>query len=246
MAAKIIAVIPCRFGASRFPGKPLADIHGKPMLWHVYNQASKARTVDEVLIATDDDRIRKISETLGLNVMMTRSDHVSGTDRVAECASRIDADIFVNVQGDEPMIDPTAIDAVAQAMIDCQNQNVLATNGFNDLPDASDVIDTNIVKVVMRIDGRALSYSRMAIPFPKGAKVDFLRQLGLYAFRKSGLEHFTAHRPGPLERAEGVEMFRFLEHGADVQMVRMPNDEGIPVDTPNDLERVRALMKGAA
>lgn len=240
---KTIAVIPCRYGAQRFPGKPLADIHGKPMLWYVYQQALKAPSIDEVLIATDDDRIRKSCEVLGLNVMMTRNDHVSGTDRVAECASQLDGDVFVNVQGDEPMIDPEAIERVARAMLDCKEETTLATNGFNELNAASDVIDTNVVKVIMRIDGRALGYSRMALPYPKGGKVQFYRQLGLYAFRREGLEHFSNNKPGPLEQAEGVEMFRFLEHGFDVKMVLTPSDEGIPVDTFSDLERVRAMMK---
>ncbi len=242
MTARTVAIIPCRFGASRFPGKPLSDIHGKPMLWHVYQQAMKAPSIDEVMIATDDDRIRKTCDVLGLNIMLTRSDHVSGTDRVAECATALDHDIFVNVQGDEPMIDPGAIDIVARAMIDCHDERVLATNGFNLLEAPSDVIDTNVVKVVMRKDGRALAYSRMAIPFPKGGPVRFHRQLGLYAFRRAGLEHFTRQTPGPLERAEGVEMFRFLESGYDVQMAETPADEGIPVDTPSDLERVRVMM----
>lgn len=242
MTQRTIAIIPCRYGAMRFPGKPLADIHGKPMLWYVYQQAAKAASIDQVVIATDDDRIRQACEVLGLNVIMTRKDHVSGTDRVAECAERLDGDIFVNVQGDEPMIDPDAIDLVTRAILDCDDQSILASNGFATLDDASDVIDTNVVKVVMRQDGRALSYSRMAIPFPKGGKVQFHRQLGLYAFRREGLKHFQANRPGPLERAEGVEMFRFLEHGADVLMVNTPPDEGIPVDTGADLERVRVMI----
>ncbi|WP_102961517.1 3-deoxy-manno-octulosonate cytidylyltransferase [Mangrovicella endophytica] len=243
MAPVAVAVIPCRFGAMRFPGKPLADIHGKPMLWHVYQQASKAKNISRVIIATDDDRIRNTCEILGLDVVMTRSDHVSGTDRVAECASRLEGDIFVNVQGDEPMIDPDAIDLVAGAMLDCRDDRIVATNGYNAMHSPSDVIDTNVVKVVMRLDGRALAYSRMAIPFPKGAEVQFNRQLGLYAFRREGLQHFSAHEAGPVERAEGVEMFRFLEHGYDVLMVETPADEGIPVDTMSDLERVRAMMK---
>mgnify|MGYP003652274099 FL=1 len=243
--SRTIAVIPCRYGAVRFPGKPLADINGKPMLWHVYHQALKANSIDDAVIATDDDRIRKSCDVLGLNVMMTRNDHVSGTDRVAECAERLEGEIFVNVQGDEPMIDPEAIDRVARALAE-SGENILVTNGYAAFDSASDVIDTNVVKVIMRIDGRALAYSRMPIPFPKGAKVDFQRQLGLYAFRRAGLKHFSTHRPGPIEQAEGVEMFRFLEHGADVLMVETPSDGAIPVDTISDLERVRAMMKAPA
>ncbi|NDV88058.1 3-deoxy-manno-octulosonate cytidylyltransferase [Aurantimonas aggregata] len=244
MAPRIVAVIPCRFGASRFPGKPIADINGKPMLWHVYQQTIAAEGIDAATIATDDDRIRKVCEVLDLPVLMTRSDHVSGTDRVAECAVRLDADIIVNVQGDEPMIEPEAIARVARGIATCDDRNVQASNGYNEISSPSDAIDTNVVKVVMTVSGLAMAYSRLPIPYPKGGAVRHLRQLGLYAFRREGLERFAALKPGPLEQAEGVEMLRFVEHGYGVQMVQVPNDEGIPVDTPADLDRVRALMAG--
>jgi 3-deoxy-manno-octulosonate cytidylyltransferase (CMP-KDO synthetase) len=244
MAPHIVAVIPCRFGASRFPGKPIADINGKPMLWHVYQQTIAAEGIDAATIATDDDRIRKVCEILDLPVLMTRSDHASGTDRVAECAARLDADIIVNVQGDEPMIEPEAIARVTRAIAACDDPNVQASNGYNEIASPSDAIDTNVVKVVMTTTGLAMAYSRLPIPYPKGGAVRHLRQLGLYAFRREGLERFAALRPGPLEQAEGVEMLRFVEHGYGVQMVQVPNDEGIPVDTPADLDRVRTLMAG--
>lgn len=239
---KVVAVIPCRFGAVRFPGKSLADINGKPMLWHVYQRTLQAKSLDHVLVATDDDRIRKACEVLDIDVMMTRGDHASGTDRVAECALRLDADVIVNVQGDEPMIDPEAIERVARGIIDCTDDNVQASNGFNEISSPTDAIDTNVVKAVMSRAGRAMAYSRMPIPYPKGGPVQYYRQLGLYAFRRTGLATFASLSPGPLEQAEGVEMLRFLEHGFGVQMIQVPNDEGIPVDTPSDLERVRALI----
>jgi 3-deoxy-manno-octulosonate cytidylyltransferase (CMP-KDO synthetase) len=243
---KVVAVIPCRYGAVRFPGKSLADIHGKPMLWHVHRQASKAASLDQVLIATDDERIRSVCEELGLAVMMTRGDHESGTDRVAECALRLDADILVNVQGDEPMIDPDAIERVARGIIGCGDDRVQASNGFNEIASPTDAVDTNVVKVIMGSNGDALAYSRLPIPYPKGSAVQYHRQLGLYAFRRSGLEKFSSLRPGPLERAEGVEMLRFVEHGFGVRMVQVENDEAIPVDTPSDLERIRAMMRPPA
>lgn len=239
---KVVAVIPCRFGAVRFPGKSLADINGKPMLWHVHQQALKAPSLDHVMVATDDDRIRKACEVLDIDVMMTRSDHVSGTDRVAECARRLDADIIVNVQGDEPMIDPDAIERVARGIIECDDENVQASNGFNEIASPTDAIDTNVVKAIMTKAGLAMAYSRSPIPYPKGSAVQFFRQLGLYAFRRSGLEVFSSLQPGPLEQAEGVEMLRFLEHGYGVRMVQVANDEAIPVDTPSDLDRIRAIM----
>jgi 3-deoxy-manno-octulosonate cytidylyltransferase (CMP-KDO synthetase) len=238
----IVGIIPCRYGAVRFPGKSLADIHGKPMMWHVYKQAEKAGQLDAVYIATDDERISSVCEALGLKFVMTRSDHASGTDRVAECAGLIDAEIFVNVQGDEPMIDPRAIDAVAEGIAKNSDASTMASNGYNELSNPTDVVDTNVIKVIMDRDGGALAYSRLPIPYPKGGPVQYLRQLGLYAFRKKGLEIFARHPPGPVEQAENVEMFRFLEHGYRVQMIRVPDDEGIPVDTPSDLDRVRAMI----
>ncbi len=241
---KITGIIPCRFGAYRFPGKSLADIHGKPMMWHVYQQALKAESLDGVFIATDDERIAAVCGELGLQSVMTRSDHATGTDRLAECATLIDSDIYVNVQGDEPMIAPEAIDAVTRGIMDCEDSRTLASNGFNDIHLATDVIDTNVVKVIMAADGTALAYSRAPIPYPKDGAVQYHRQLGLYAFRKTGLVTFAAQCPGPVEQAEGVEMLRFLEHGHRVLMVRVPDDDGIPVDTPADLERVRKMIAG--
>jgi 3-deoxy-manno-octulosonate cytidylyltransferase (CMP-KDO synthetase) len=239
---KVLGVIPCRYGAVRFPGKPLADILGKPMMWHVYQRSRKARLVDDVVIATDDARIEDACKTHGLNVVMTGTHHVTGTDRVAECASRLAAEFYVNIQGDEPMIDPEAIDAVAQAIID-SDPHTMASNAFNDISDPTNVVDVNVVKVIMAQSGSALAYSRLPIPFPKAGAVRYHRQLGLYAFRKAGLEVFASLKPGPVESAEGVEMLRFLEHGYRVQMARVSNDEAVPVDTPENLDRVREMMR---
>jgi 3-deoxy-manno-octulosonate cytidylyltransferase (CMP-KDO synthetase) len=239
---KIIGVIPCRYGASRFPGKPLSDIHGKPMMWHVFQQARKAQGLHEVLIATDDKRIEDVCLQLALPVTMTSTRHPTGTDRVAEVATKTTGDIYVNVQGDEPMIDPRAIDIVTEAILTA-SPDTLASNGFNDIADPTNVIDTNVVKVVTSVSGAAMAYSRAPIPYPQGAAVQFRRQLGLYAFRRSGLEVFSKLAPGPVELAERVEMLRFLEHGYRVQMVRVPNDDAIPVDTPADLERIREMMR---
>jgi 3-deoxy-manno-octulosonate cytidylyltransferase (CMP-KDO synthetase) len=239
---KIVGIIPCRYGAVRFPGKSLADIHGKPMMWHVYQQALKSELLQDVFIATDDDRIMEACAALDLNAIKTRDDHPTGTDRLAECVASVDSDIYVNVQGDEPMIAPEAIDRVARAIVESDDPDTLASNGFNDIHLATDVIDTNVVKVIMDIAGRALMYSRQPIPYPKDGPVQYHRQLGLYAFRKSGLETFASEKPGPVEAAEGIEMLRFLEHGYRVAMVRVPDDDGIPVDTPADLQRVREML----
>ena len=239
---KVVGIIPCRYGAVRFPGKALADIHGKPMMWHVYQQASKAALLNKIFIATDDDRISNVCKDLNLPVMMTRHDHPTGTDRLVECMESIRADTYVNIQGDEPMIAPEAIDVVTQAIMKIDDPRVLASNGFKAIHDPAEAVNVNTVKVTMTVTGMALAYSRLPIPYPKDGSAQFYRQLGLYAFRKVGLETFAAHRPGPLELAEGVEMLRFLEHGYGVAMVRTPDDNAISVDTLADLEQVRRLI----
>jgi 3-deoxy-manno-octulosonate cytidylyltransferase (CMP-KDO synthetase) len=156
----------------------------------------------------------------------------------------VPADIYVNIQGDEPMIDPRAIDAVAGTIMKISDPDVMASNGYKPLHDPAEVINTNTVKVTMTKSGMALSYSRLPIPYPKDGSPQHFRQLGLYAFRRAGLAAFGACRAGPVERAEGVEMLRFLEHGYRVAMVLTPDDSAISVDTPADLERARELMAG--
>ena len=240
---KVVGLIPCRYGSTRLPGKALADIHGKPMMWHVYQQSEKCRKVNKVYIATDDYRIAEVCEKLELNFLMTKDDHATGTDRVAECVNQIDADIYVNIQGDEPMIEPTAIDGVIDALKCNSSPHIMASNAYVPIKNASDVIDTNNVKVVLRVDGTALFYSRHPIPYPKGMATKYLRQLGLYAFKKNGLQLFSEFEPGPLERSENVEMLRFLERGYKIQMVQV-RDDSIPVDTEADLERMREMMAG--
>ncbi len=239
---KVLGIIPCRYGAVRFPGKSLADIHGKPMLWHVFQQTKKAKSLHEVYVATDDERIANACKKFSIPFIMTRQDHPTGTDRLVECIKTVDADIYVNVQGDEPMIAPEAIDIVADAILNIKDPRVLASNGYKPIHDPAEVVNANAVKVIMTADGLALSYSRLPIPYPKDGFAEYNRQLGLYAFRKRGLETFAAHRPGPIELAEGVEMFRFLEHGYEVAMVRTPDDNAISVDTLGDLEQVRRLI----
>ena len=235
---KIIGVIPCRYQSSRFPGKSLALISGKPMMWHVYQRALESNVLDEVYIATDDERIVKVANEHNLKTLMTSDKHETGTDRVAEVASQIQADYYINIQGDEPFIEPEAIKLVAQAIIDCDNPLVQAANAYTSIQDTSDVVDTNTVKVVMDVNQRALAYSRQPIPYPKANTAKYSKQLGLYAFKQSGLQVFSENLPASLEKVEGVEMYRLLEHGYSIQMVRT-NDGSISVDTPSDLKRVQ-------
>lgn len=235
---KTIGVIPCRYQSSRFPGKPLVLIDGKPMMWHVYQRALESNILDEVYIATDDERIVKVADKYKINIIMTSDKHETGTDRVAEVASKIQADYYVNIQGDEPFIEPEAIKSVVKAIINCDNPLVQATNAYTPMQDISDVIDTNTVKVVMDVNQQALAYSRQPIPYPKANIAKYNKQLGLYAFKQSGLQIFSENAPANLESIEGVEMYRLLEHGYSVQMVET-NDTSISVDTPSDLIRVQ-------
>jgi len=235
---KIIGVIPCRYQSSRFPGKPLALIHGRPMMWHVYQRALEAGVLNDVYIATDDDRIIKVANEYSLNVVLTSDKHQTGTDRVAEAADQLQADYYVNIQGDEPFIDPEAIKLVSQSIVECDNPLVQAVNAFTPLENISDVIDTNTVKVIMDQHRKALAYSRQPIPFPKVSIATYNKQLGLYAFKHSGLQVFSETLPANLEKVEGVEMYRLLEHGYSIQMVKT-NDSSISVDTPSDLKRVQ-------
>jgi 3-deoxy-manno-octulosonate cytidylyltransferase (CMP-KDO synthetase) len=241
---KIIGVIPCRYQSSRFPGKSLALINGKPMMWHVYQRALESNVLDEVYIATDDERIVKVANEHNLKTVMTSDKHETGTDRVAEVASKIKADFYINIQGDEPFIEPEAIKLVAQVIIDCDNPLVQAANAYTSMQDISDVVDTNTVKVVMDVNQRALAYSRQPIPYPKSNTAKFSKQLGLYAFKQSGLQVFSENLPANLEKVEGVEMYRLLEHGYSIQMVKT-NDVSISVDTPSDLKRVQKKFVSA-
>lgn len=238
-ARRHIAVIPCRWGASRFPGKPLALLGDKPLLWHVHQRCLEAKSLDGVLVATDDARIEAACRRLGIECMRTR-EHLTGTDRVAECAEHVSADGYINVQGDEPFIAPAAIDAVSDALHHLTTGN-FAVNAYAELADAAAVLDHNVVKTVVGTGGSALMFSRQAIPYPRGTRPTYLRQVGLYGFTGEALRQFQQLPQGPLETAEGVEMLRFIEHGYGVQMLPVA-DEGIAVDTPEDLARAARLM----
>ncbi|MFC8291133.1 3-deoxy-manno-octulosonate cytidylyltransferase [Streptomyces sp. NPDC057242] len=234
-----VAVIPCRWEASRFPGKPLAPLGDKPLLWHVHQRCLKAKRLDGVVVATDDERIMEACRALGIECMRT-GEHLTGTDRVAECAERLPADAYINVQGDEPFISPAAIDAVSEAL-EHMAPGTLAVNAYTELNDVGAVLDHNVVKVVVDAKHNALMFSRQPIPYPRGDRPQYLRQLGLYGFTRTGLSLFRHTPQGPLERTEGVEMLRFVEHGHGVQMLAV-DDEGVAVDTPADLARASTIL----
>jgi 3-deoxy-manno-octulosonate cytidylyltransferase (CMP-KDO synthetase) len=239
---KISAVIPCRFQSSRFEGKPLATIGDKPMMWHVYQQVLKTTMIGDVYIATDSTEIGAACDELGMRWMMTSEDHLTGTDRVAECASRLDADLIVNVQGDEPFILPESIDAVTKALLESKTPGLAASNGYALIDSVEDANDTGVVKVILSSSSLALAYSRLPIPLAFRKKAPFYRQLGLYAFHRNALEFFASTKQGPVEAAESVEMYRFVEHDRPVLMVSV-EESGIAVDTPADLYKARSVYE---
>jgi 3-deoxy-manno-octulosonate cytidylyltransferase (CMP-KDO synthetase) len=243
---QVVAVIPARFASSRFPGKPLAELDGRPMIEHVYRRVAAAPLVSRVIIATDDLRVADAVGRFGGEVRLTRGDHPSGMDRLAEVATTLDCDVVVNVQGDEPLIDPRAIrEAVAPFAADPSMQ---VTTLRCRLVDPADLANPNIVKVVVDRGGYALYFSRASIPYvrdPRGGWPPLYKHIGLYAYRRTALLVLAALEPTPLERAERLEQLRALEHGIRIKAVETTYDS-IGVDTPEDLEQVRRLMAAPA
>jgi 3-deoxy-manno-octulosonate cytidylyltransferase (CMP-KDO synthetase) len=238
---QIVAVIPARFASTRFPGKPLADIDGRPMIEHVYRRAAASRSVSRVIVATDDLRIATTVTGFGGHVRLTRADHPTGTDRLAEVAAGLDCDVVVNVQGDEPLLDPRAI---AEAVAPFADPSISMTTLYRRIDTPAELTDPNVVKVVVDRAGFALYFSRAPIPCvrdPRGGWPPLYRHVGLYAYRRSALLVLASLEPTPLERAESLEQLRALEHGIRIKTVETAYDS-IGVDTPQDLEQVRRLL----
>jgi 3-deoxy-manno-octulosonate cytidylyltransferase (CMP-KDO synthetase) len=211
------------------------------MLQHVYERASQARYLSKLIIATDDERIHKAARAFGAQVMMTRADHLSGTDRVAEAASGDNATVIVNIQGDEPLIDPSAIDAAALALLD--DPDVPMSTLMKLIEDPREINDPNVVKVVASLAGDAIYFSRCPIPFVRdGGRGVHYKHLGLYVYRRDFLLAYSGLPVGPLERMERLEQLRAIENGHRVRVVETEY-ESLGVDTPEDLERVSALFE---
>ncbi|MFO7821290.1 MAG: 3-deoxy-manno-octulosonate cytidylyltransferase [Lentisphaeria bacterium] len=238
---RVIACIPARYESSRFPGKPLAEIAGKPMIQRVVERAAAARNIDEVWVATDDERIVAAVEEVNGKAVMTASEHCTGTDRIAEALENVEADLVINLQGDEPLVPPGVIDRLVEAMIDCQAEMGTVAVPFDQAD--SEPNDFNVVKVVVDDNDYALYFSRSLIPFPRpgGKPVTPLLHWGLYAYRRSFLERFVKWPPGQLERCEMLEQLRALENGARIKVIRAETPvKG--VDVPEDIEKVEKML----
>ncbi|MBV6434025.1 MAG: 3-deoxy-manno-octulosonate cytidylyltransferase [Bryobacteraceae bacterium] len=239
MPQRILGVIPARFASSRFPGKALASLAGKPIIQHVYERCIQARYLTDVIIATDDDRIHDAARSFRAPVRMTRSDHVSGTDRVAEAASADTASIIVNIQGDEPLIDPAAIDAATLALLDDVDAPMATLKKKIENPE--EIHNPNVVKVVTSHSGNALYFSRCSIPYDRGSNAVYWKHIGLYVYRRDFLLGYSHLPMGPLEQSERLEQLRALENGYRIRVVETEY-ESLGVDTPDDLAVVSKLF----
>jgi 3-deoxy-manno-octulosonate cytidylyltransferase (CMP-KDO synthetase) len=242
----IVGIVPARYASTRFPGKSLAPIAGKPLIQHVVERCKKAKSLSEVIVATDDSRIAEVVKKF-CRVEMTRPDHASGTDRSAEVAARCQCNAVVNIQGDEPLIDPTVIDAVAGALV----QNEMST-AATPIKHPAEHDNPNVVKVVVNVVGQALYFSRRTIPYLREAAsgsvseqlaaFPFLKHLGIYGYRRETLLRLVKFPVSPLENAEKLEQLRALENGVPIAVVKVEYDS-VGVDTPEDVKRVEAILK---
>src|SRR5579862_2798029 len=221
---KVVVVIPARYGSTRLPGKPLVSLAGQPMIQRVYGRAKSAKSVHEVIVATDD--------------------HRTGTERVAEVAAHVEGDVFVNVQGDEPLLDPAAVDTVVQALLENEH-NAVATVA-TPIKRPADIMDPNVVKVVVDFDDNALYFSRAPIPWVRDTKTDIqvrhMKHLGLYVFRRDALLEYPTLPQGELERIEQLEQLRWMENGTKIRVAEVEHD-AVSVDVPDDVARVEKLLQ---
>lgn len=247
---KIVGIIPSRFASTRFPGKALALLHGKPLILHVVEQVRQARSLGRVIVATDDERIAQVVREAGCEVAMTSPDCATGSDRIAEVARGQDWDIVVNIQGDEPKVDPGVIDAVAEGLLASPDCGV--STAMVKIASQEDFISPHVVKAVAAPDGQAIYFSRSPIPSSvrltpeELAAPDFhwgMKHLGLYAYRLPVLFQFTRWAQTPLEKRERLEQLRLLENGVKIRLVEVEHDS-IGVDTPEELEQLDRLLSG--
>lgn len=242
---KIFGIIPARYASTRFPGKPLALIAGKPLIQRVVEQCQKAKSLSEIIVATDDERIANVAKTF-CRVEMTRADHPSGSDRIAEVAARCACEAIVNIQGDEPLIDPAVIDSVANALV----QNEMST-AATPIKNPAEYDNPNVVKVVVNAAGRALYFSRRTIPYLREAASRsaseqlaaflFLKHLGIYGYRRETLLRLVKFPVSPLESAEKLEQLRALENEIQIAVMKVDYDS-VGVDMPDDVAQVEKIL----
>lgn len=238
---KVICVIPARYGSTRFEGKPLAMISGKTMIQRVYEQAKKAKLIDEIYIATDDERIRNKAAGFGAKVIMTSKDHTCGTDRIAEAIQNLEGDIILNLQGDEPLINPAALDALIKPLI--EDAGIDMATLITVIKDKKEYNNPNIAKVVKDFNGFALYFSRSLIPYSRdGTETNVFKQIGIYAYRRDFLFKFSKMKSTVYENIEKLEQLRALEMGYKIKLIETKYDS-IAVDRPEDIAKVENALK---
>ena len=241
---KIIGVIPARYKSSRFPGKPLADICGRPMIWWVYNQCKKVSDFDEVYVATDDEKIYDTCKKLDVQVIMTSDSHRTGTDRVGEVARKVKADLIVNIQGDEPLLEPETIKEAIKPFY--ADPNLQISNLMTRIKDPVEVINFTVPKVITNKDGIGVYLTRSPSPYPKGSiNYSYYKQVCVYGFKPEALQFFcdygSKYGKAKIEEIEDIEILRFIENGYKIQYVEV-DSETVAVDTQKDLEKVREIV----
>ena len=243
---KIIGVIPARYESSRFPGKPLADICGKPMIWWVYQQCKKVKDFEgNIYVATDSEKIMEVCKELSIKAIMTSNTHRTGTDRVGEVAQKISADLIINIQGDEPLLEEKTIRAAIEPFY--HNPDLQISNLMTKIKDPVDVVNCTIPKVITNKDGIGIFLTRSASPFPKGnLSYCYYKQVCVYGFKPEALKFFCdygkKYGKAKIELVEDIEILRFIENGYKVQFLEVESDT-IAVDTPDDLEKVRRFVR---
>ncbi|MCD7826890.1 MAG: 3-deoxy-manno-octulosonate cytidylyltransferase [Clostridiaceae bacterium] len=239
---RTLGVVAARYASSRFPGKALADIGGKPMVWWVYQQAKKAKKLDEVIVATDDTRIEKVCNEYQMNVIMTSAENRTTANRMYEVSLSMDADFYVTINGDEPMIDPKAIDAAIPDEVPQDTE--YGTNTICEVEDAVDIVDPSNIKVVFDDTYRAMYMSRTPVPYPYSSlNFKYYKHVGVLGYNKKMLEFYQNSVPGKFEKIEGIDTMRFLDYGKKLQFFPADIEKSLSVDTPKDLDKVIAIMK---
>lgn len=239
---KVIAVIPARYASTRFPAKLMQDLNGKSLIRRTYEAAKKTNLFDEVIVATDSDLIAKEVEKSSGQVFMSLKNHESGSDRIAEAIKNTEVDIILNVQGDEPFIDKASLEKLIQVFIEDEQKEIAVGSLMTPIINKEDIENPNIVKVITDLNSLALYFSRAAIPFnrDKDSEYQYMRHLGIYAYRKKALIEFSSLPNTPLEKLEKLEQLRYLECGKKIKMIQT-NIIGLGIDTPEDLEKARKI-----
>lgn len=238
-----IGVIPSRYGSTRFPAKPLSDICGKPMVWYVYQQAKKVSSLSEVYVATDDERIADVCKQYNMNYIMTSNQHKTPNDRVHEVSTKIDADIYVCINGDEPLIEPEVIERSLPDENDIDDLEYYYSNIITTITNPVEVVDPTNIKAVTNAKGDAMWASRSPIPYPKGnMQFEYKKIVGIAAFSKKALQFYVDTPRSQAECTEELDLYRFLENGKKVKLKEI-ECHTLSVDTPKDLEKVREVIK---